>query len=415
VSEIRRLSAGDFDALAHIWSTAYPGAEIVSEEDRARFGERARRLHEEDPAAAFYGLTRDGQLRGVMCLYDFVMNFRGAQIPAGGVGQVAVDLIHKKEHVAKEMMAYFLRHYRERGAPLVLLYPFRPDFYVNMGFGYGTKMSQYRVKPADFPRGPSKAHVRYLGPEDRQAIADCYDRFAAGTHGMIYKTEREMRGLFGREQNQIVGYEADGQLRGYLVYTFEQGGDFITNDIHVQAWIYETPQALSELLAFLHTQADQIRDVIVDTQDGDFHHLLRDPRNGSGRLIPSVYHESNAQGVGLMYRLVDVPGMFDLLGDADFGAGTCTLRLTVDDSFLPENGGSCLLHFEGGRVERVDDGPHDVEIGLNVAACSSLVAGTAGFCSLYHYGLAAISDTSYVDLVDRLFAVARKPVCLTAF
>ena len=415
MSEIRLLSAQDFDALTHVWSTAYPGAKIVTKEEQERFQERALRLHEEDPMSNFYGLYRDGRLLGVMCFHDFQMNFLGARVPAGGVGQVAVDLTHKKEHVAKEMMSYFLRHYRQRGTPIVLLYPFRPDFYVNMHFGYGPRMSQYRVRPTAFPKGPSKAHVRYLGPEDKQAIIDCYDRFAAQTHGMIYKTEREMRSLFRNQQNQIVGCEMDGQLRGYLVYTFEHGDTFITNDMHIHEWIYETPEALSELLTFLHSQADQIRDMIVETQDEDFHHLLLDPRNGSGRLIPSVYHETNAQGVGLMLRLVDVPGMFDLLNERDFGGQTCTLRLTVHDSFLPENPTSTLLRFDGGRMQRLDRGLADAELHLDVGRFSSLLAGTVRFSSLYRYGLAGISNTDYVNTVTRIFDVEQAPMCVTAF
>jgi predicted acetyltransferase len=415
MTEIKQLSASDFAALAHIWATAYPGAKIFSEEEREQFRERALRLHQDDPTSSFYGLFRDGELQGIMCLHDFRMNFLGTDILAGGVGQVAVDLVHKKEHVAKELMVYFLRHYRERGAPLVLLYPFRPDFYADMLFGYGTKMSQYRVKPAAFPKGPTKAGVRYLGPDDKQAILDCFNRFAARAHGMCYKTEREMRGLFRNPQNQIVGCEIGGRLHGYLVYTFEQGDTFITNDLHIHEWIYHTPEALSRLLTFLHTQADQVRDVIVDTQDDDFHHLLLDPRNGSGQLIPSVYHESNAQGVGLMIRLVDVAGMFDRLGERDFGGQTCTLRLTVDDSFLPENAGSLLLRFDRGHVQRLDGGAHDVEVCLDVGRLSSLLAGTIDFRSLYHYGLARISDASYVDTVSRIFAVAQKPVCMTHF
>jgi hypothetical protein len=127
-----------------------------------------------------------------------------------------------------------------------------------MGCGYGPKMSQYRVEPAAFPKAPTKEHVRYMGPDDKQAIADCYNRFADRTHGMMYKTEREMRSLFRQQENQTVGVELDGELRAYLVYTFEQGDDFITNDIHIQEWICETPEALSELSTFLHTQADQI-------------------------------------------------------------------------------------------------------------------------------------------------------------
>lgn len=415
MSDIKRLSAQHFDTLTHIWSTAYPGAKISTEEERERFKERALRLHEEDPTANFYGLFRDGRLLGIMCLYDFSMNFLGARIPAGGVGQVAVDLLHKKEHVAREMMSYFLHHYRERGAPIALLYPFRPDFYARMGFAYGPKMSQYRVEPAAFPRGPSKAGVRYLGPEDRHAIVDCYNRFAQQTHGMCYKTEREMRGLLQNPQNQIVGCELDGELHGYLVYTFEQGDTFITNDMHVREWIYETPQALSELLTFLHTQADQIRHVVVNTQDEDFHHLLLDPRDGSGRLLPSVYHQSNTQGVGLMVRVVDVPAIFDLLAGHNFGGQTLTLRLTLEDTFLPENAGSTLLHFEGGRVEHLADGAHDVEVRMDVGRFSSLLAGTVSFSSLYHYGLAHISNPDYVESVIRMFAVEQPPMCMTHF
>nr|NIV36534.1 GNAT family N-acetyltransferase [Anaerolineae bacterium] len=146
--ETRELSPEDFDAAARIFGDAYPGFKIASEEERKRFSERARKLHKEEPTAHFHGLFRDGELLGMMCFYDFAANFHQARILVGGIGQVAVALPHKKEHVAKEMMRYFLRHYRDRAAPLTALYPFRPDFYRKMGFGYGTSMNQYRVRPS---------------------------------------------------------------------------------------------------------------------------------------------------------------------------------------------------------------------------------------------------------------------------
>jgi predicted acetyltransferase len=129
MNEIRILSANDFDALAHIFADAYPGLKIVSDEERQSIKQRLLRLHEEEPAVHFHGLFREGQLLGIMGLYDFTMNFLQARVPVGGVGQVAVALLHKKEHVAKEMMPYFLRYYRQQGVPLVALYPFRPDFW----------------------------------------------------------------------------------------------------------------------------------------------------------------------------------------------------------------------------------------------------------------------------------------------
>jgi predicted acetyltransferase len=175
---------------------------------------------------------------------------------------------------------------------------------------------------------------------------------------------------------------------------------------------------------FLHTQADQIRHVFINTQDEYFHHLLLDPRNGTDRLIPDVYHETNAQGLGLMYRVVDVPRIFDLLsgrdfGTPEFGTQTCTVMLTIGDSFLPENAGSILLRFERGHVQRLDSVLHhaayDAEVRLNIADFSSLLAGTVNFWTLYRYGLADISDGSYVETINRLFAVEQKPMCTTGF
>ncbi|MGD2205874.1 MAG: GNAT family N-acetyltransferase [Anaerolineae bacterium] len=412
MSEIRILSPEDFDALVHIFVNAYPGLKI---EDRARFKERVLKLHQEEPTANFYGLFRNGQLLGIMCLYGFQMNFLNVHIPAGGVGQVAVHLAHKKEHVCKEMILYFLRRCRKRATPFAALYPFRPDFYRQMGFGYGTKMNRYRVKPIHLPKGPSKAHVRYLTNDDREALRDCYQRVAVRTHGMMDKGERELRGIFDRAAHRIVGCIQEGLVRGYLVFSFEHGQDFITNDILVKEFIVETPEASSELLTFLQSQADQIQRITFETQDEDFHHLLLDPRNDSGRLFSSVYHETNAQGVGLMYRVIDIAGMFDLLAERDFGGQTCILKLTIEDSFLPENAGSILLRFKEGFVRRLEDGEPDVEVGLDIAEFSSLLAGTVSFRSLYRYGLVDISDLAYVDTINHIFAVQQKPMCTTQF
>lgn len=416
MSEIRILSPEDFDAVAQIFADAYPGLGIVSSEDRERFKQRALKLHEQEPAAHFHGLFRGNKLLGIMCLYELQMNFLQTQIPAAGIGQVAVALPHKKEHVAKEMMSYCLYYYRERDVPLVALYPFRPDFYRRMGFGYGSKIHQYRLRPAALPRGPSKARVRYLVWDDRQAASACYHRFADRTHGMMQKSERELKRLFQNPKHRLVGYQEGNQIKGYLAFTFESDPDsFIVNDIHIQEFIYETQEALSQLLTFLHTQADQIRYVFINTQDEYFHHLLLDPRNDSGRLIPDVYHETNAQGLGLMVRIIDVPAMFGRLGERNYGGQTCTLKLTVADSFLPENAGSTLLRFENGVVQQLDGGDYDVEARLDIADFSSLLAGTVDFHSLYRYGLVDLSEPDYVEPLNRLFAVEQKPMCITSF
>ena len=415
MSKIEVLSPDHFDDLVDIIANAYPGMRLISREDREQRKQRMLKLHLEEPTAQFYGLFRQERLVGVMLLHDFRMNLLQTQIAAGGVGEIAVALDHKKEHVAKEMVEFFIRHYRERGVPLALLYPFRPDFYRKMGFGYGTKMSQYRVKPAALPRGPSRAHIRFLDEGDRQALLDCYTRFAHSTHGMIDKSASELDRIMQRPQYQIVGYEADGQVRGYCVFTFEHGESWLANDIGVRELVYETREALAELLTFLHTQADQIRHVIFNTQEEFFHYLPLDPRDDSGRMIPSVYHQSNTQGVGLMYRVIDTPAIFRSLEDRDFGGQTCRLKLTIEDSFLPENTGSILLSFDRGQVTLAGEGEGNGEVRIDVAAFSSLIMGAVSFRWLHRYGLADITDPGLVDVIDGIFAVADKPMCTTDF
>jgi predicted acetyltransferase len=412
---IRKLSAGEFTPLADMLANAFPGMHVSTAEERVRLSQRLFDTDQTDRTSTWYGLFRNGAMHGGMRLLDFNMNFAGIMVPAGGVGAVAVDLLHKKERVAKEMMDFFLRHYRARGACFALLYPFRPDFYKQMGFGHGTKKNRYIIGPAALPSGSSKAHIKFLNAPDRQAILDCYTRFTRRTHGMIDRSDAEHNTFMQTSGLHIVGYRVGETVRGYLAFTFEIGENFVTNDLHVRELVYEDREALSELLTFLHTQADQIRHIIFDTQGDEFHLLLNDPRNGSLTFIPHVFHESNVQAVGLMYRVIDVPSVFRTLQGHNFGRQSCAVRFDITDTFLPENSGSVLVCFEEGEPAVKNDGQPDVTVQIGIAEFSSLIMGTARFSNLYHYNLAEISDRMYLDKLDRLFAQRSKPVCTTRF
>src|SRR5262249_3335709 len=151
---------------------------------------------------------------GGMRLLDFHANILGQRLAVGGVGGVAVDLLHKKEHVAKHLIEYFLEHYHQRKTALTMLYPFRPDFYKQMGFGYGTKLCQYRVPPAAFPRA-SKAHLRALTHADAADLHACYSREVERTHGMCERALLAFERMFDNQALCAIGYAEEGKLRGY--------------------------------------------------------------------------------------------------------------------------------------------------------------------------------------------------------
>ena len=416
---VRPLAAEDLDAWLTLLANAYPIMELHTAEARATRVESARQRLD-TPGLRSYGLFEGDALLGGMRLHDFEMTCFETPLLVGGVGMVAVDLAHKKEHVARDLIAFYLRHYRERGAPLAILYPFRPDFYGAMGFGYGPKLNTYRIAPDALPAHGDRARVRFLTADDHGVVVALHNAVASRTHGMIPLTPVYAQNYLTQADQRLVGwFDARGALRGYLAFSFDlpdKKRSFLLQDLEIHELIYEESDALLGLLAFLRAQRDQVRAVVLHTLLDGFHYLLSDPRNGPDRPTPNVYHESNVQGVGLMYRLIDVRRFFAALPDHRFGAETLTLRLTIRDSFLPEQDGSVVVRFEQGaaHVER-ESARADVELTMAVGDASALLMGCVHLRTLYDFGLAQVSDLRQVSRLAALFHVERPPVCLTPF
>jgi predicted acetyltransferase len=414
LSNIKPILREDLQEFVEIVANAYPAMELDSSDANYRAIDRLEQSYIDDTRQLF-GLYRDVSLLGGMFLYDFKMNIHDNLVAAGGIGLVAVHLLHKKEKVAKELIEFSFDYFHKNKAPLISLYPFKPDFYRRMGFGYGPKISHYRVLPSAIPRGGSRDNIHYLEESDGPKLLKCYDRYTRRTHGMILRRLEDIERLLFRPDSKVVAFLKDGDVKGYLVYSFEKGETFLENDLYVNELVYDEPEALLNLLTFLHTQLDQVRRIIFDIHDAEFHHLLADPRNDSGNLIPFVYHETNTQGMGLMYRVIDIPLIFALLRSNNFGDQTVTLGIEISDSFYPANQRSVVIKFAGGSGEVNPDSTPEATIAMDIADFSSLIMGTVTFRNQYLYGLAEISDPNYVSLVDELFRVDRQPICMTQF
>ncbi len=414
MSEVRRIRDDEFRDYMRITLDSYPAMFTdVSEERRQRWIERMKATQNMDDSVNYYGCYRGGEMAGGMRLHDFKMTLYGTQVLVGGVGNVCVDPLHRKMHVSKELMKFAHRHYRGRGAKLAVLYPFRPDYYVRMGYGYGRKMNQYKFRPGDLPRG-TREGVSYLGDADVDALTSCFNRYAHGTHGMIEKKasyfERFM-GLF-----KVVGYREGGMVRGFAAFGYKKLREDheLLQNLEVHTMIYETPDALRGLLGFLGAQLDQVEKVVLNTMDDDLHFVPRDPRDGAPRMFYTS-QETNIQGVGIMYRVMDTQGIWEELAGHCFNGVNLRVKLTVRDSFLPENNGTVVIHFKDGNPLVMDEGGYDVEATLDVAWFSSLIMGVVDFRKLWMMGLAEVSDEGYVDTLDLLFHAQRRPVTIEEF
>ncbi len=412
---IHRIAGKQFEEFSDILIDAYSGIRVESPEARRQVI-RNQHLKAKDTRITSWGLYRRGRMLGGLRLFDYRMNLFGARILAGGGGSLAVRLEHKKEHVARDLMTFFIEHYRQQGAPLAILYPFRPDFYRAMGFGYGPKLHQYRFRPETLPDSPNRGNVRLLTKADLPALRCCYQRQFERVSGMIEETTYGWDLIFGYRKQRYVGYFKGNELLGYIAFKFEPSApdDFIRNNIRIFGLVYNDREALAGLLAFLRSQHDQIDHIIINTHDDIFHFLPVDPRYREHLIMP-VYHETNLSGVGLMFKIIDVPAMFAALAGHSFGGESATVSITVTDTFTPANHGQHIVRFNGGTPAVIRRGKVDVEISMDIAEFSSLLIGAINFKELYWHNLADISDMAWLDRVNRIFLTDSKPVCVTDF
>lgn len=415
-SFFKKLDPEEITDFIKLGGLAYPFMSLHTIEDVKKQADRHIKIQNEDPDTNLYGAYRNDTLVGGMQLQDFKMNFNGTQIKAGGVGFVAVDLLHKKERVAKDIIGYFIDHYRKQKVTVAMLYPFRPDFYKQMGFGFGTKMNQYRIKPVDLPKAKNKEPISYLTEQEKEQWIDCYNSFAARTHGMIKRTNMEVANMFAPGKTTVT-YKKDGRMEGYLSFFFKKASEVnqLKNDIIIREFVYHNLEAFHQLLNFLHTQFDQIDRIVVNTQDEYFHYLLKDPRDGSDNNFAPIYEQTNLQGLGLMYRIIDTEEFFKQTAEHNFNYETIKLKLNIADSFVEENSKPIIVEFKNGKPAVTGGINYDAEISMDIADFSAMLMGCVEFRALLRLGLAELSDARWAENVNNLFSIKDKPICTTTF
>ncbi len=417
---VRKLVDKDFDTFLAIWAGAYPGQvpDNFTEDMKRQKKEDWIKTNNENTIVNFYGCFQEDKLLGGMILYDFEMNlFSKYMVKCGGIGEMCVDLLHKKEHVAKDLMIFAHNHYYDREYCLTCLYPFAPDFYTKMGYGLGNKMNQYCFEPIALQQ-TTKMNVSYLSMDDIEAISECFNRYVTTTHGTILRGEDSDAFKQMLVRMKVIGYWENEILMGYLAFRMKrvEGGSWLQYNIHIMEFIYDSPEAFLGLLTFLATQQDQIHRILYNTHDHYFHHFLKEPRSRGNENIFHIFQESNIQGVGIMYRLIDTLKFFTLLSDHNFGNQSIKLKLTIIDTFLPENNVQLIIHFQKGKPKVISAGEeYDVEISIDIARFSSLVMGAISLKKLYEYGLVQITDKTYLDNLDDLFRTKESPFTFEPF
>lgn len=422
MDSIRILTERDIEAFKPLTVHAYAGQGVDEKafKKRDKMVKTILSLGEEDILLGHF--EENDTLSGSVRLLTQPLNFRGTEVMALGIATLAVDLFHKKEKIALKLMKHSLEMARKNGVAMSVLDPFHLGFYRKMGYGMGAKIKKYRLEPRQFKNYDTKEGLTWLSAtdtSDMKEIKDLYDRFYMQHHGSMKQSEVEIAELLEGDKI-IVGFRKAGMLQGILIFAFEQIGEntIYGTDLIIDEMITLTSDAFKAFSTFIHSQADQVRYVLIETQDPHFTQYFNDSSSDDFSTFQTRYQELYRAGAGMMYRIINIEKILEILtAKAVVTAETFpSLCIRIKDRLLPDQEGDYYVYKEENQITfSTETRSFDVEMEIDIADFSALVMGSANLQPLIFSGKATLSNQAYIPVLEEFFEIQSLPICISRF
>jgi predicted acetyltransferase len=410
--EIRERRPADLDQVISLYFNAYP-LEAGSRDELASQIAARPTLSNLTP----YVAVDEGDVVGAYILHAYEAQFGGNLIPTAGLAGVAVSMDARRRGVARRLVEHFLEQARARGMPLSMLYPFRFDFYEQLGWGAALEVREHCFSPGSLPDSPLRRQVRRVRPGDDEGIMACYEHLLFERPAMIRRSEEDWADWF-QHTDRVFCFVSEEGIEGYLRFRFKKDGRFGSDTHHIlilEELVYTTSDALSGLLAFLRSQSDQITSIEAYLPSDERLELrLRDPVLPRYETLPKPFQYSlftRRVGMGLMLRVLDPRAA--LLARSGWNGVELRVRLEVTDPLLPAAAAPFTLLLKDGRA-RLDDRPAAL-LRVDAPAFAQLYAGFASATELQLAGRLHCEDETILPELDRAFKPGRAPFCLHSF
>ena len=315
--------------------------------------------------------------------YDFSARIRGAFHPVGGVAAVASPPEHRRRGVVREMLAELHGEFRSEGIAFAALWPFEYPFYRRLGYARVNDYARLTVPPeelADAVPAPEGAFVR-LSSDDWERL-DAVHATAATEPLGLDRTEDWWRYRVFRSWETdpfVYGWERDGDLRGYVVYSVSDDEDVDVRTLVARELVGVDREARGHLLRFCRNHDSQVERVrLIGRADTRLFDRLPDPAAVETAVKP-----------GPMFRLVDVSAGLSSLSYPAGVAGEVVIEVT--DDHCEWNDGTVELRVGDGSAtcEPTDADP---DVSLDVGALSRLAVGSHPAGRLVELGHATVTS-----------------------
>ncbi|MDR3765962.1 MAG: GNAT family N-acetyltransferase [Butyricicoccus sp.] len=357
-----------------------------------------------------------GTLIGSILMMDFTLNVRGVMMPMGAAAYVSTHFLHKKEHIARNMLRVLMGYYTKLGTTVGCLHPFNPAFYRKMGYGHCMEAYFYMPKASEIRSFGHKEGLCYAEEGDREEVLAYYRAYAERTNGATVHPYMDPHRIF--DMPYVVLCRRQSRITGYLTFEFVEVDHYtdMYHDLCVREMIYDDLDTLQQFLTFFASQVDQIDRVRIYSPDPYLHTMFRNPDSGENRAHDGCIHEIGRRTMGNMIRLFDVAGYFAVQTHACAPASRpFTLALALTDTFLTQNNRTFWLRIEGDSVHLIPEGAADVTLWADISDFSSLVIGAIPLADFVRLGRIRLSDPAYLRDIQRAIGWDVKPCNYTYF
>ncbi|GAB3031343.1 GNAT family N-acetyltransferase [Natronobiforma cellulositropha] len=335
----------------------------------------------------------------------FDTRVRGETHPSAGLSAVASPPEHRRGGHVRQLLEASLEEYRERGLHFATLWPFRYRFYAQYGWEYADDRVRVECPPEALAFATDaigeRGTFRRLEADEFAALAPVYEAHTEGYGLALERDETWWRyRVFEhwRDDPFVYGWERDGEIRAYVVCTFD--GELGERTMTVSDHAFVDHESHLAALSFCHRHDSQVETVTFETpSDSSLLDVVPDPDELERTLT-----------AGPMVRLVDVSEALEALS---YPAGeTERVTIAVEDPLAAWNDGTFTLAVTDGEATcRPSSEPPEVT--LDVGTLSQLAVGARRVETLERTERLSSTDAAGVETLGRLFPP--EPVYLREF
>lgn len=382
---------------------------VVPDDDRERFREilqyafaphvnrEGKQQDSEWPPTLFdqRGRYVDGRLVSTCKLYTLDARVRGAFLEVGGLGAVATAPEDRREGHIRHLCRDALTEYRRNSTGLVVLWPFSKAFYHDLGWGMAHSVRRYEFPPDVLPAYDVPGRMRRLDADDWKRLRRVETSHGDGIGLSLQRSEqwwreRTLSNWNGDGDPYCYGYERDGALEGYLIYTVE---DEKETTLSVSNVAYTSEEAYRGLVAFLGGHGAQIEQIVLDRPvDSDLFDRIDHPERVDCQVR-----------VGPMVRLATISALESLSWPAT--ELDCTIE--VSDPLLEATDGRFALSVAGGDLTVEAGVASDPDLSVGIATLSRLAIGALDIETAERLGRLEFEHDSIRDPLRELFTPQR--------